>query len=428
MLKSMTDLAKRDEAVTQFALMERQSILAVDSARQQVLDHESIVTAAMNQQIHPSTFAGEDINDFVNILQEEASARHLTALVIRPSDIMQAPTSFIMTPTGMDLFIHVPAAPGGSFLSIYRFRPLPIPIHDKFHALIDLETPILAVSEDNELFRTLTPADLAACRQVGDFFKCDRLNVMRRAPNRAASPGRDDALCLFSLFLQKFDDAAKVCHISLARAPDTVQQMDEATFMAYSPDSHVGYIRCHEHPLRDKTKETPNTFKIDADSYTTVKLEPGCVASSDSHQFARPDDDRVREWTVAYPVPLDFDLMPHLNLDRLHEITTQAEHWLANRTKFSLTEATTASDKDAESWLSNGTSAVTGTTWLILLACIVAIITIAVKMCKTGKATAAHAPVPVVVNQSFNQNHAPSAPPIRTKSLAPCPPGFGLIR
>jgi len=301
-------------------------------------DDETIVSAALVGRLAPAALQGKNRTQIVTALHETTEARGLVALVNRPSDLLQCDTSFIMDEEGMTLLVHVPVTPRESLLEVYRFIPLPVPVHQEYHSQITLSTDILAINPENSLFRTLTYEELTRCHKVGFFFVCDKANVVRRN-NDNLPAGENEEVCLLALFQQRYDLAGASCPKSLVAAPATVIQVSETRFMTYSPTEHQGTIRC---PL-NVTHVPLGRQTFSANSISPIDLEPGCTAYTNTHVFSAPTFDKVQEWAVEYDLEASqvraLNLTGGFDMDEFHAWVEQAAPHLRRHGSFKLNEA-----------------------------------------------------------------------------------------
>jgi hypothetical protein len=96
-----------------------------------------------------------------------------------------------------------------------------------------------------------------------------------------------------------------------------------------------------------------------ANRITEIDLQPGCVATTDTHIFAAPANDREREWDMSYTIPAGrLDFTANIDLDRFHEMRMAGESELANIPSFTIDEASKAwlAAQDKASNLIPGTS------------------------------------------------------------------------
>ena len=369
LIDSTADLATTNHILTKDAEMMKREDAAINLAQSHIADMENIVTAALNQKLHPAAIEGANTNTVVQELKKASEAKGYSPLITRVTNLLQCRMSFIMDPKGMSRLVHVPTAPRRAFLEIYRFVPLPIPVHQKYHSLVDVKETLIAISSDDSVFRTFSPQELAECNKIGLFFACDKANVVRRKPEVIPSV-KDDGMCMFALFLQKYEAATRVCNFKLQEAPPTVRQVSQTHFVSYNGAQHQGRITCSEKSVKPRS-----TFS--ANFITEVDLEPGCTATTDTHIFTAPNNGKVRDWTVKYTIPpLSINLGTDIDFDKFHQMRQQADHKLAKVSSFSVDEAARAwmEHKQAGATLAGAHASISITTIALAAAAIATLI------------------------------------------------------
>lgn len=378
----------------------------LDVAERQIRDIEAIITSALSQKLSPVAIETTDPKKVLLILAEKSLATGFKPLIRRPSDLLQCKTSFLMDERGFDLLVHVPTVPTESILELYRFIALPIPTHDKYHSVINVDDTILAINHDNSLYRTFSALELEQCRQIGYFYTCDRSNVVRIAPQSLADPMPqivNTGACLFALFTQRFHDAAVVCDVIIQEAPDTVIQVSESKFLSYNKIAHQGLISC-------SVSESPVRETFPANNINELSLRPGCTATTATHIFSHPASGKIRDWTLTYDIPATLNWTAEINFDEFHKLRLQGELALTNASSFSAGEAVLAwrdnqrqkVGKPWSQWASTTTHPVFSTIIAIILMAIVCIISAfcIVKRCKQQRLSLANMPTapPAYIN------------------------------
>jgi hypothetical protein len=269
----------------------------------------------------------------------ETSKWDEAALGVATSDWLQHETSFIATEGGYDLYVHIPLMGKDSGMDIHRHVRLPIPLDGDYHLNIEAADEYIAVTSDGALFRAISAADLADCRKYGDFFACDRGNVVRRAPEiglNQAEPTKDGELCLWALFYQKYALAREVCDMTISPQVDMVKQLAPNTFALFSSKPHQGQIIC-----RNKQGDQKRTFS--AHAVNLITLDPGCAALTDTHVFSTSDVAFTRdaaEWMVQFDWPYSSAELSHnLNTSEFHRLRISSEHEFFNQSRVPLMNA-----------------------------------------------------------------------------------------
>ncbi len=296
--------------------------------------HEAIIEAALDHRLSPKALMGRDMSDVKLMVSEAAIERNLEIPINSLADFLQCKTSFISSQQGLDLIVHVPAAPRDSLMEVYRYVPLPIPLKGGAKATPRLTKDILAIAHDNAFFATLSSTDLLQCKQQGHLFHCPNLNIVRKPDEQEQSSYMiDEGLCLYHLFSHDLEAALKVCPLTLADQPSEIRRVAKGNFMAFVDEDEVGIILCG-------SSETRQEFILRADSPTNITLGPGCKAVTDKHMFANPSDGRAAEWEKTNVfATAEINIPDILNNTSVQELQEAAVQWIGARTEISLEQA-----------------------------------------------------------------------------------------
>ena len=279
---------------------------------------ETIYNAALDGRLAHQAIARLDTNKVVQTLRENLRQKGQRPVVQRMSDILQLPISFALDESGLDLLVHIPTAADGSYLQMYRWVPLPIPIKGDFHALIKPDCTVLAVSDDDTRYRCFSDSELTECIRTGTYWNCLKSNVIQKIDTNKPVVARNGATCLLALFLQRYEDARRACRVDVVRAPDTVRQIASDEFVAYATAEHQGRIRCPGQPAKER-----NIFT--ATKISSVRLQHGCTAETDDFEFYAADDGRVRRLKIGYTIPQNtLNFTGHVPDEHVERLLTEA--------------------------------------------------------------------------------------------------------
>lgn len=110
-----------------------------------------------------------------------AKVRSFQLLSSRTADLRQCSTCFIMIVVSITLITHVPSSPLEAVLDMYKFMPLPIPVHDQYHTILRIIDTVLAIAPSEVIFRFFTAFNLSQCDKFGVYHICHEGNVMRKS-------------------------------------------------------------------------------------------------------------------------------------------------------------------------------------------------------------------------------------------------------
>ena len=290
-----------------------------------------IITAAMYQRLAPAAMQQKQFRYFLQTLQIESTKRGFQLLISRTSDLLQCSTSFVMTDVGINIITHVPSSPLEAILDMYRFVPLPIPVHDQYHATIGISDTILAIAPSEVIFRTMSAFDLSQCTRLGDYFVCHEGNVMRKALPAMQTAGTDSGVCMYALFTQNFEVANKACDVYISPASSSVHQISTHTFVTFSDRPFTGSLQC-----LDSTSNL-SSISFRPNQIQSVTLPPGCILDSERHVFSSGDRARTRAWSINISVPHDqLSLTGDINFTSFHQFRLHSDFSLHNQSSYHL--------------------------------------------------------------------------------------------
>jgi hypothetical protein len=247
-------------------------------------------------------------------------------------------TSFVAGPDGFSTMVHVSLIDMKLALTIWEHHILPIPLdHGLYLNMGPAEYTHLAVTQDHKLYKAMTRAEFNTCRQVGEFYLCDRGLVVTKASKSEAPPPpwKDPALCLIALFARRFTLAKETCRTTIGGTDSAMRMVLPNSFGSYAGDAHRGLVTCH----RDEAGKL-ETKSFTASGLTKITLPNRCTAETDTHIFAAADDgfDRAEnDYIVAYVWPFDpLTLTPGLDTKKFSEILRRNLTNLANNTRHNI--------------------------------------------------------------------------------------------
>ena len=293
-----------------------------------------LLAAAMQRRLSPAAMLHLQYKRFLAALQKETFHRGFQLLISRVADLLQCETSFIFTPSGFNIITHIPSSPIEAILDMYKFIPLPIPVHSQYHALLDISDTVLAIAPSQAIFRTISAFELSQCHRLGEYYTCQNGNVMRKALPALNVREVDQGVCMYAIFTQNFKIVSDVCNIFLSPAKSTVLQLAPRSFAAYSDRAYDGTLQCTSASLN------LSTVHFARHELRQFSLAPGCVLDSENHVFSAGEQARTRAWSVNITFPLsEFPLTADLNFSSFHEFRHSADFSLHNSSSFHLPTA-----------------------------------------------------------------------------------------
>ncbi len=206
----------------------------------QLRDRLRQVTHAIQSAVH-QRFAVDYLNpatmaELFRKLEERALEAGCELLVQYHSDLFQIETSLLYDGRDGHLLIHVPMTPKSSLLRLFRLHPFPLPMFKTHHLLPDVKDDVLAISSMDTRYNVqLWSTDLMSCHRVNQIFMCDSFGVLSRRFNNT---------CLGALYMQKFEDAQKLCPFKVVPVEEWVYQLRKGHFIVYLPGYTTVNIKC----------------------------------------------------------------------------------------------------------------------------------------------------------------------------------------
>ena len=316
----------------EYAMNSARADAAVLQLEKVTTDFGQVIKGAMSQTLAPETIQALPEGEVQRMIKNEAMDTGTVSMVQNMGDLLQCQTSFTMAKGTLDVLIHIPLAPADSFLSIYRYQPLPVPVSEHYHATLDMDLSLLAVSNDDSVFTAMTDGQLDDCRRIGKHYACDNLNAIRRTTT-PPQPGPDVEMCLFSLFKQRYETVQKTCRVLIRDSPETAVQTGKNEFAVFAKAEYQVPVKCIGDSHVDRRMFTVGK------GTTTVTLEPNCRAMTRTHVLTAVADSHSQLWEYDFENPtLVSNLTDGLDFTAFHKARLAGETGLKNHTYFTLDE------------------------------------------------------------------------------------------
>ena len=218
--------------------------------------------ALFHHRLAPQLVDNQLLANTIHRLDARAHAIGLTMVTNRPEFAFQYDVSHLLFRNGtLHVYLHCPLVPEGSYLELYEFIPVPLPLlNGSVYILPNPEEKFLALSRDETVFRTLTREEIDDCHKIMDVTYCPRSNLMQKNyhPN-----------CLMSLYQTRMEDAAKHCPVMVHPQKDYAVAINASAFMLYQGTSG---------PVTRRCGKTITTVQLKGTHM--VAAPPGCTISS----------------------------------------------------------------------------------------------------------------------------------------------------
>jgi len=194
------------------------------------------IQAAMHQRFAIDYLNPSELVNLFDQLARRADEAGCELLIQYHSDLFQVETSLLFDGQDGHLLIHVPMAPKGTLLRLFRLHPFPLPMFDTHHLMIDAEDDILAISSSETRYNVqLSSTDLLSCHRMNTVFMCDSFGVMSK---------RFNDTCLGALYMQRFELVRGLCKFRVTPLKEQVYQVRKGQYLVYSPDTSTATMKC----------------------------------------------------------------------------------------------------------------------------------------------------------------------------------------
>ena len=215
-----------------------------------------------HHRLAPQLVDNQLMANTIHRLDGRAHAIGLTMVTNRPEFAFQYDVSHMLFRNGtLHIYLHCPLVPEGSYLELYEFIPVPLPlVNGSIYILPNPEDKFLALSRDETVFRTLTREEIDDCTKIMDVTYCPRSNLMEKH----SLPS-----CLMCLYQTRLMDAAKFCPVLVHPKRDYAVAINGTSFMLYQGVSGPVTRRCGK-----------SITTIQMVGTHLISTPPGCTVSS----------------------------------------------------------------------------------------------------------------------------------------------------
>jgi len=367
----------------------------------QLRDRLRRVTHAIQSAVH-QRFAVDYLNpaemrELFKKLEDRAQEAGCELLVQYHSDLFQIETSLLYDGQDGHLLLHVPMTPKNSLLRLFRLHPFPLPLFETHHLLPDVKNDVLAISSTDTRYNVqLSSTDLMSCHRVNQIFMCDSFGVMSRRFNNT---------CLGSLYMQKFEDAQKLCPFKVVPVEERVYQLRKGHFIVYLPGYTTVNIKC-----RDGVASEMHLKK----GTQQMHIPPGCQGIFPNHLVTSDWSVRLNDSILHYEWdwdPISFmpagemeqmsEALKHIGDLRLHQPDLSELQYL---TQLNNVHSSSISGASMSSWAFNIAGAAFIVSFVIIVGCCC--------FCACKRLCARSAPAPVAASAILR---APPASPAQAR-------------
>jgi hypothetical protein len=212
---------------------------------------------------------------------EESKAKALTRgyhlLAPDINALYQCAVSFrTTTENSVDIFIHVPMSKSNLVLKMYQYIDTPLPMNNgKFFLQILDQSTILAISEDESFFQTLSKLDLIDCEKHGKTYLCSKNNILTRGNFLSET-------CMGAIYLKNFPLITQHCSHKIVTSFDTVSQVSDTNFVSYNKVAQFAQQKCSKKNAHGQWAESTQRMELPKGIHK-LELGPFCRLETKKH-------------------------------------------------------------------------------------------------------------------------------------------------
>lgn len=214
-IREIDDLRKSIDEIEDWQTIQQQTETILSAFLSQLLTRVQEISDIYNSVVHNKRIsqhgiAPQVLAKKVEIIRKEAQQLGYELLVHTPADVMQSETSFISTPSGFVVFVHLPMAKKNVHMNLLRLVSVATQIGDELFVKFVPAKDVIAISKNNnnKHYKVMTMGELAACNQKGNIYLCERSNVWR---NSDFAQGDNEDECMIHLINRNYDLIKKTC-------------------------------------------------------------------------------------------------------------------------------------------------------------------------------------------------------------------------
>ena len=230
--------------------------------------HQGLFVLLNNNKLHPDLVSWSQLERGLETLKKAALKASKKLILEHASDIFQLKADFVAFRNGIiSILVHIPVEE--KTFKLYKYIATPT-FNEDFQFLVDTKFSYLAVNEDNTLYAVLKSLD--ECEIMRETIICTHINIL----HKVGGVGKQE--CLFDLFSNDLEKAAKSCVYRIGRPQNFAVRLSDQDIFTYHPNKTVLTMKCHG-------ENSP--IKSYVQGANILKLEPGCRIHSTDFVFKR---------------------------------------------------------------------------------------------------------------------------------------------
>ena len=199
------------------------------------------VNSLANNRLSPDLIKAKELRKGVEVIRRNLQAQGFELGISQYQEVFTCETSHLVYENGtIVVIVHLPAYKHNSQMRLLEFSGMPWSL-PKLKTSVVLKSPqqLLAVTEDESMFRIVDTKSLDECTKTTNWYFC---------PNRNVYDKRIKSDCLMNLFTGDEKGISHNCVWSAAPAQDSVLQLGPNLFMIFHAEESGIRLRCPNSP------------------------------------------------------------------------------------------------------------------------------------------------------------------------------------
>ena len=199
------------------------------------------VNTLANNRLSPDLIKTQELIKAVETIRINLRSEGYELGISQYQEVFACETSHLIFDNGtLIIMVHLPAQQKNSQMKLYEYSGIPWSL-PQLDMSVSLSTrhQLLAVNEDESLFKVIDATMLDRCPKIGDVYFCPNANVYDR---------RVKEECLMNLFTSNMEGISKNCPWKAAPSKDAVLQLNAHSFLLYHATKTGVRLICPSQP------------------------------------------------------------------------------------------------------------------------------------------------------------------------------------
>ncbi len=141
------------------------------------------------------------------------------------------------------LAVKVPLTSSKYHMDVYEVAHLPVRTAEGINIELDNDVRYLAISQHtNQYYQAITDEEFSSCKTVGKLSVCDKDLISNKMNSN--NDVLDDVKCIFSIYMEKANDAKKTCTFRRAKSASKIVKLSRKITLVFMTRKSVVTINC----------------------------------------------------------------------------------------------------------------------------------------------------------------------------------------